>query len=571
MLRFLSIQNLAVIEALEIEFAPGLTVLTGETGAGKSILVEAIGLLVGERATPDLIRTGADATVVQAAFETGDGEELVIRREVTAAGRSRAFVGGALATTAGLREIGRRLVDLHGQHEHQALLNPESHLDVLDVHAGLGAERAGVASAFNELRRLAEALRQAQAEEAQRSARAELAAFQLGEIERVQPREGEDEELAATRRVLASAERVKTLCEESYASLYESDGAALASLSRVWKKVEELAALEPKFRPHLEARASILPQLDDLARSLRAYGAAIDLSPAHLQAVEDRLAALERLKRKHGPALTDVLAKHDRLKAELASLETVTERISTLSAERDTARTTFADLARALSRARRDGAVRFARALERQLADLAMERCRFEVRFDGVELPENRWTARGIDEAEFYVAPNPGEDPRPLARIVSGGELSRVMLALKTLASTDQPGKSLVFDEVDAGIGGRVADAVGGKLRTLADRFQILCITHLPQIAAYGQAHVHIAKRIRHGRTVTEVGQLDAKGRVEELARMLAGAAVSDRTRATAREMLSSGMAGAPGGPAAKGESERAKARGLPRHGGSVR
>jgi len=568
MLRFLSIQNLAVIEALEIEFTHGLTVLTGETGAGKSILVEAIGLLLGERATPDLVRTGADAAVVQAVIETGDGEELVVRREVTPAGRSRAFVNGELATTAGLRELGRRLVDLHGQHEHQALLDPDAHLDVLDQHAGLAAQRAHVAAAFESMRRLAGALEQAQSDEAQKRARAEFAAFQLEEIDRAKPREGEDEELAAMKHLLASAECVRTLCDESYASLYESDAAVLASLSRVWKRVEELAALEPKFRPYLESRDSITSQLDDLARLLRAYGAGIDASPARLQEVEDRLATVERLKRKHGPTLADVLAKRDRLKAELASLETVTERISTLTAERDAARVMFVRLARDLSRARRDGAGRLARALERQLADLAMERCRFEVRFDGVELPESRWTARGVDQAEFYVAPNPGEDPRPLARIVSGGELSRVMLALKTLASTDQPGKSLIFDEVDSGIGGRVADAVGSKLRKLADRFQVLCITHLPQIAAYGQAHVHIAKRLRHGRTVTTVGQLDPKGRVEELARMLAGAEVSDRTRATAREMLSSGLSMAPGESMAKGESERAKAKGLPRHGG---
>ena len=562
MLRFLSIHNLAVIETLEIEWTEGLTVLTGETGAGKSILVEALGLLLGGRATPDLIRTGADTAAVQAVFDGQDGDELVVRREVSASGRSRAFVNGALATAAALKDLSARLVDLHGQHEHQALLDPGTHLGVLDQHAGLSSQCDDVAAAYAALQHVARTLDRARADETQKGAKAELAAFHLAEIERAHPRAGEDEELASLRRLLASSGKVQRLCAESYALLYDSDGAALADLSQVWKRVEELAALEPDFGPYLESREAITSQLDDLARFLRAYGAGIDASPARLQEVEDRLAVIERLKRKHGGTLGDVLAARDRLKEELALLELLADRTSALSKDLDAARSRFLLLARALSAARRGAARQFSRALEQQLGDLALEKCRFEVRFNQAELAEAQWGPHGVDEAEFYVSPNPGEEPRPLARIVSGGELSRIMLALKTLASTDQPGKTLVFDEVDAGIGGKVADAVGAKLKRLGERFQVLCITHLAQIAAYGSAHLVVSKRVRQGRTTALVDRLDRSGRVDELARMLAGAEVSDRARAAARELLSLRATAANGERKAKGESERAKAKG---------
>ncbi len=559
MLRYLNIQNLAVIDALEVEFTGGLNVLTGETGAGKSILVEAMGLLVGARATPDLIRTGEESAIVQAVFEREEGDELVIRREVASAGRSRAFINGALATTTGLREAAGGLVDLHGQHDHQALLDPQSHLDVLDRHADLFGRRGETAAAFDVVRRLSAELETARAAAADRNARAELAAFQLGEIERARLRAGEDEELAAAKRLLSNAERVQRLCDEGYALLYESDTSVLAGLSHAWKRLEELAALDAQFAPYLESRGPIASQLDDLARALRSYGARVDASPARLQEVEDRLALVERMKRKYGPTLADVIERQGRLQAELTSLETITDRIGRLTADLDCARDAYLGRARDLAHARRAAAPRFAAAIERELADLALERCRFEVRFNGEELPEARWSGRGVDEAEFYLSPNPGEDLRPLARIVSGGELSRIMLALKTLASTDAPGKSLVFDEVDAGIGGRVADAVGGKLRRLGDRFQVLCITHLPQIAACGHSHFHISKQVRKGRTVTAVDRLDHQARVDELARMLAGASVTERARATARELLASRFRTGESEHNTKGESERAR------------
>jgi DNA repair protein RecN (Recombination protein N) len=560
MLRFLSIRNLAVIESAEIEFDSGLNVLTGETGAGKSILVEAVGLLLGGRASPDLVRTGEECATVQAVFDGEDGTELLVRREVTAQGRSRAFVDGALVTAGALRDLGARMVDLHGQHEHQALLDPETHLDLLDRYAGLEGLRQEAAAAFESLLRCRAALAQVNDLARQRASRTELIEFQLAELERVQPKPGEDDELRALRTLLSSAERVRRLADESYELLYDRDGAVLATLGQVWRRVGELAGLDARFAPFVESRDAIKSQLEELASFLRGYAASIDASPERLQEVEDRLALLERLIRKHGPTLGDVIAKRQALRAEQAGLEALGDRLAIAEAELGQSTKTFVVLAGRLTASRKAAAARFARSLEAQLKELAMEHTRFEVRLDPEPLAEPRWTPRGVDAGEFYVSPNPGEDLRPLARIVSGGEMSRIMLAIKSLASLDRPGKTLIFDEVDSGIGGRVADAVGGKLRALGRTFQVLCITHLPQIAAYGDRQYLIRKEVREGRTTTEVDRLDRTGREAELARMIGGAEVTAAAKESAREMLQSRHGESE--TKATGESERAKAKG---------
>jgi len=550
MLRFLRIRHLAVIDAAEVEFEPGLNVLTGETGAGKSILVEAVGLLLGGRASGDLVRTGEEGATIEAIFESG-GEELIVRREITAQGRSRAFVNGGLATAGALKDLSGRLIELHGQHEHQTLLDASTHLVVLDAFGGLDALAAPAAAAYDTMQAAREELTRVRASAHDRDARHDLIAFQLGELDKAGLKDaGEDAELAALRQVLASAERVERLCAESYASLYERDDAILAALGSVWRRVSELASLDPQFTPYLDARDGIKSQLEDLAGFLRRYADGIEASPARLQQVEERLALLERLKRKYGPALGDVLARRDALRRELNDLGRGDERIAELEGELTSARTAFVAAAGALSKARRAAAVAFGRQLEALLASLAMERTRFEVRFDEA-LAESSWSGRGMDAAEFYVSPNPGEELRPLARIVSGGELSRIMLGIKTLTATSRHGFSdaddrppsasapgLIFDEVDAGIGGRVADVVGRTLRALGSAFQVLCITHLPQIAASADTHFAIEKRVERGRTRTTVRRLDEAGRVEELARMLGGERVSDGIRASAREML---------------------------------
>ena len=538
MLRFLSIRNLAVIDRLELEFEPGLNVLTGETGAGKSILVGAVGLLVGGRASAELVRTGEDQAAIEAVFEGPGGEELVVRRDISSqSGRSRAFMNGALVTSTALRDAAAQLVDLHGQHEHQVLLDPASHLDLLDAFAGLETEREKVEVAFARVQSLTAERERLALDIREKARREEYLQFQLTEIRRAAPKPGEDDELTTSRQVLTNAERLQRLCAEAYTGLYEGDAAALPALATVWKRVGELASIDPQFEPYLSARETVKAQLEDLAYLLRSYSAGFDASPARLQEVEDRLAVLERLKKKHGPRLQDVIDTEASLTRELGSLEQSGQRASELDGELEAARTAYLRLAEALSAKRQSAAKTFSERLVASLGDLAMTRTRCEVRFAAPRGQEG-WTARGVDEAEFYISPNPGEDLRPLARIASGGELSRLMLALKTLASTDAPGKTLIFDEVDAGIGGTVADIVGARLRELAGECQVLCITHLPQIAAYGGTHYRIEKALKGGRTVTSVTRLAVREREDELARMIAGSEISASVRASAREML---------------------------------
>jgi len=479
-------------------------------------------------------------------------------------------VDGALATAGMLRDVSADLVELHGQHEHQLLLDPSTHLSFLDADAGLEPAADGVAEKWARVRELRERLASESMDARERAARLELVRFQLAEIDAVKPVAGEDAELEAARRVLANAERVDGLCRGAYGELYDDERAALTQLGSVWKKVEELAVLDPAFAPHLEARGSVKAQLEDLAAFLRAYADGVDASPAKLQEVEDRLSRLERLKRKYGPALDAVVAKGQSLRADVARLTGGDSEAGNLEGQLADASTAYVVAAQELSRARRDAAVPFARSLKALLADLAMAETRFEVRFESNEGAPERWDANGLDRVEFFVSPNPGEDPRPLARIASGGELSRIMLALRTHGSR-RPARSgagsagrktLIFDEVDAGIGGRAAEAVGALLRELGARFQVLCITHLAPIAARATTQCAVEKRVAGGRTVTVVTPLGEDERVGELSRMIAGSRASEATRASAREMLAgTGPAGAKVKQTAKGESESRRPR----------
>ncbi|MCC7007834.1 MAG: DNA repair protein RecN [Acidobacteria bacterium] len=561
MLRFLSVRHLAVIDRLEVEFESGLNLLTGETGAGKSVLVEAIDLLVGGRASADLVRTGEDTATVQAVFERPDGRELIVRREVSSQGRSRAFIDDALATSAALKELGQQFVDLHGQHEHQTLLDPAEHLGYLDAFLGRPDLTAAAATTFAAWRQASSALDRSRLDDREKRARTDVAAFQLQEIDRAAPKASEDDDLSAEQVMLANADRLARLSAEAYSALYEGESAALSSLALVWKRLADLAAYDPRFAKYLDERAALKSSLEDLAFFLRSYASDLDTSPDRLQAVEDRLAALERLKRKYGPTLDDVLRRREALADELTALGAGEGRVAELEANATAAAAAFRTAAGSFSAARREAAVALGSALERALADLAMPQSRVHVRVSTVDR-EDHWAETGMDKVELFLSANPGEEPRPLARIASGGELSRIMLALRVLVDSSPGGRTLVFDEVDAGIGGAAADAVGARLQALGERHQVLCITHLPQIAARAGTHFQIAKQVRHGRTTTTVTRLDRQGRELEIARMIAGAEVSPRLLSSARELI-----------AARGESEdkskakvdRAKAKGQKR------
>lgn len=537
MLRFLSVAHLAIIDTLNVELAPGFNVVTGETGAGKSIVVGAIDLLLGGRASSDLVRTGAEQATVQAIIETTDNKELIIRREITASGRSRAYLDNALVTAGHLRAVTGPLIDLHGQHDHQQLLDGTEHLRLLDALARADDEVAAVEAAWATLVSARQAVDVLSMGQREREARLEMSRFQLAEIERVGAQPGEDEELQAERLRLTHADRLQRLVGGAYDDLYEADAAALTRLAQVWRRLDEAASLDPNLDA-VEAHRQVQPVLDDLAISLRAYLGRLDSSPDRLQAVEDRLAAIERLKRRYGPTLDAAIDRARELKATIATLEAAADRGGELRARLASAEAGYRTAAQRLSEARSTTAQRLPALLERELAELAMERtrCAFPLESD-LDAPE-RWTAAGVDRGELFISANTGETPRPLARIASGGELSRVMLALKTLASTDAAGKTLIFDEVDAGIGGRVADSVGRRLRELGTRFQVICITHLPQVAAHATAHYRVIKTVVAGRTLATMARLTEAEREEELARLLAGRAVTASTRATARDML---------------------------------
>ena len=522
MIRFISIRQLAVIEALDLSLQGGLTVLTGETGAGKSVLVEGIGLLLGGRASADMVRTGASAATVQAIITTPAGVEVIVRREVSAEGRSRAFIDDVLVTAGTMRERVSEWVDLHGQHEHQTLQLPETHLDLLDRVAGLTGARADVGVAHSAWVAARDALAATQMDARERAARIDLLSFQLGEIDKVHPLEDEDEQLGATRQVLANADRLQRLGQEAYQALYEDEQAALHTMARVWKRLDELAQVDPSVQPYAAMRDGLKAQLDDLAFFLRQYVSDIDASPERLQHVEDRLALLERLKRKYGPTLADVRAHQQALSEQLAALQQPEGQLSALQAAADAAASAYLATARALSLSRQHAAAPFASQLRRELAELSMPHAEVSFRFREAT-GEGEWTASGLDQAELLLSANPGETPRPLARVASGGELSRVMLAVKVLDAPEVVTRTLIFDEVDAGIGGRVADSVGARLRALSHQAQVLCVTHLPQVAAYADAHIHIAKRVSAGRTLTSAAPLQGDARVEELARMMAG------------------------------------------------
>jgi DNA repair protein RecN (Recombination protein N) len=560
MFKLLRINNIALIPSLEMELGPGLTLLTGETGAGKSILIDALGLLLGARASTDLIRTGEDAGVVEGVVETADaagllephalpvdGNEIVLRREVHVSGKGKATVNGALVPVSLLRELGGCLAAIHGQHEPQGLLDPETHLALVDHHAGLAAGVSALAELFRKLRGAESALETLRTNRREAERRREMLEYQAAEVEKAGLGAGEEEALRQEKVVQANATRLGALSGEAYALLYEAEDAALTRLGQVYRKVEELAGIDPRFAPHLEARASVRAQIDDLALFLRDYREGLSVLPGRLDEIESRLAQIERLKRKYGATVEEVLGFAERCRAELLELASPEERERALEAERSAAAARFLERARELSKKRRAAARDLEKRVEAELALLAMEKTRFRVRFDpeepkGEASDTSGWTESGLETAQFLLSPNPGEELRPLARIASGGELSRILLALKSVASLDVAGHTLVFDEVDAGIGGGVAEVVGRKLRAMAARHQVLCVTHLPQIASQADAHFAVRKRAERGRTVTEVVALAPEERIDEVARMLGGETVTDTARKHAREMVKQGL-----------------------------
>jgi DNA repair protein RecN (Recombination protein N) len=560
MLKLLRINNIALVPALEVEFGPGLTLLTGETGAGKSILIDALGLLLGNRGSSELIRTGEDRAVVEGVVEgrsissfleehglpVEDGT-AILRREIQAEGKGRATINGALVPVSVLRDLSPRIARIHGQHEPQGLLDPDTHLQLLDRHAGLVADAERVAGLHRALREVEASLESLRRGRQEGERRREMIEYQAAEIEKAHLSAGEEEALGQEKVIQANADRLASLTSQAYALLYEDEEAVAARLGQAYRKVEELAAIDPRFAPHLESRRALMAQVEDLALALRDYRESIDVSPGRLDAIETRLALIDRLKGKYGETVEEILAFGKRCREELQDLSSPAERQAELETKRATAAREYFAAAKTLSSKRRAAAKDLEKKVGAALAELAMEKTRIKFRFDP-DIPPvtpddpSGWSERGIEAVELLLSPNPGEDLKPLAKIASGGELSRILLALNSVASLDDAGKTLVFDEVDAGIGGGVAEVLGRKLKGIASRHQVLCVTHLPQVASFADRHYAVRKRVERGRTVTEVKALSADERVEEVARMLGGETITETARRHAREMVKQGL-----------------------------
>jgi DNA repair protein RecN (Recombination protein N) len=591
MLAELNISNFAIIDKLYLRMGGGFNALTGETGAGKSIVIDAVGALLGSKIGPEFVRHGSQSARVEGQFdlvsmqaaprntlqailaegglsdsEDGSDESVIISREINASGRTVARVNGRLVNLPILQQIGELLVDVHGQSEHVSLHRPATHVDLLDQYAGLSAERREIAELVGHLRSVQKELRELQRDERELARRADLLTFQVEEIEKAALQPGEDEELANERSRLSNSERLSSLCDSIYALLIESGeddgyssrgGRGAASGQSVRDAVAnasgmlaELARLDSSMEEQQVALDAIYDSVEEVGRTMRAYREGIEHDPSRLEEIEERISLLHELKRKYGPTIDEIIAFGERAAAELDTITHSEERVAELHGESERLALEIGKLASRMTRAREEAGERLARAVEASMKDLLMGSAHFKVDIvqnrtgDGVGVPlpgrEGRYiySEKGVDRVEFLLSPNPGEPLKPLAKIASGGETSRIMLALKSILSEADLTPTLVFDEVDVGVGGRSGAVVGEKLWALTSSHQVLCITHLPQIAAFADDHFKITKQVVDDRTRTRVDRLDLEEQEEEIAAMIGGAPPTPITLENAREML---------------------------------
>ena len=563
MLTRLHIQDFALIEEVVIEFGEGLNVITGETGAGKSILMGALYSILGGQTSGDLVRSGSDRCLVEGIFELDDDPQtasrllqlgveleegqLILRRELRANGRSRAFVNGLAAPLKTLRGIGDILVDLHGQHEHQSLLDARLHTGFLDAIGGLDDRARAVSRCWHDLRTAEQRLNQLRNEREHLATQEELRRYQLSEIRDLAPEPGEDARLQQELGLLENAETIKQTCAALFDMLYEADSSITGQLGRGRRELERLSRLDPALEDMAGSLDDLVYAVEDISSRLRDYAQRLDVQPERTEEVRERLAALRGLCRKHGGSLDAVLETATELEAQESRTDSLDQELQRAEVRFARSREAFSTACRSLSEGRAKAVRRLAKAVEKELRDLGMPQVEFSVDLQRRMDPEGpvedngtRWhaDADGLERAEFHISPNVGEAPRPLARIASGGEISRVMLALKAVIAGRDTVSTLVFDEIDVGISGRVAAAVGRKLRALANSHQLIVITHLPQIASAAASHFSVRKREQDGRTVTEVHPLGETERAWEIAHLIAGDTVSEAALQHAREML---------------------------------
>jgi DNA repair protein RecN (Recombination protein N) len=560
----LRLENYAVIDNVVIEFAAGLNLLTGETGAGKSILIDALGLLLGEKASSDVIRSGAERAVVAAVFESdgaaarsieeiletngldAENGSLILRREIAPGGKGRAFINNQPATVAVLKQIAPHLAVIHAQNESIVNFDAAARQELLDAYAGV--ELKEVSAAFAHWKQIRGRIADLEQDEQDRMRLLDLWNFQSREIAEARLRQGEDEQLEAEKRVLANAEKIYGAAINAFDLLYEGNASTSSSLRAAQRHLEELARYEPKFQEALAALESARISVEDVGATLRDYAGGIHASPERLAEIEDRLALLDRLKRKYGPTLEQTIAFGDDIRRKVAEMENKDQVLLELRAMLAVAADDYRKAARIISRKRLEAGRKLEKLVEAEINDLAM-RASFRIAVEESEAEEH-WTSSGINQVIYRITTNVGETMLPLEQIASGGELSRVMLALKASveAGTNPAGnpkkksaaaqRTLVFDEIDTGIGGRAAEAVGKKLKALAKGNQVLCVTHLPQIATFADHHYLIEKREAAGRAKTTVRQITGEERTEEVARMLSGAKLTETSRKHAEQMI---------------------------------
>jgi DNA repair protein RecN (Recombination protein N) len=557
----LRLENYAVVDNLAVEFASGLNLLTGETGAGKSILIDALALLLGDKASADVIRSGAERATISAVFEVEGGaektvaailesngidqedESIILRREIAAGGKGRVFVNNQPATVAVLRQLAPYLATIHAQNESLLSFDAPTRLRLLDSFANTQLDATG--EAFSKWKNVHSRIAELERDEQDRLRLLDLWTFQAREIEEAKLQPGEDEHLETEKRVLANAEKIHSAAMNAFDLLYEGNASTSASLRSAQKHIEELARYEPKFQETMSTLETARISVEDVGASLRDYAGGIEASPEHLAEVEDRLAAMDRLKRKYGPTLEEVMNHGAEVSRKLSEMENKDEILRQLRAGLAQAAEQYLDAARVISRKRYESARKLEKLVEAEINDLAMKST-FRIEVSGTD-EEGNWTSAGFDQVVYMIATNPGEPLRPLEQIASGGELSRVMLALKASVESASGRKrssgaqrTLVFDEIDTGIGGRAAEAVGKKLKSLSRSNQLLCVTHLPQIATFADHHYLIEKKAVGGRTRTTVHLITGEERTEEVARMLSGAKLTETSRKHAEQMLKS-------------------------------
>lgn len=536
MLKELTIKNLAIIDNLSVRFDRGLNILSGETGAGKSIIVDALGLVLGDRAQSDLIKSGEKEATVQAFFELQDyrifpdigidfSEGLVLRRTISSGGKSRAYINDTMVTLLTLSEISKSLVDIHSQHEHQSLLTAEKQRSLLDSYGRLQPDREKAGSLFREMQTLKDEFNELKERVKERAHRLDLLRFQINEINASSLKSGEKETLEEERRICSNLNRLNELIETAYSLLYSSEGACIEKLSKVIAELREVNSIDNSIEDTLKMLESALPLVEDASIALRGYRDRYDFEPGRLEVVEDRLELIKRLEKKYGDGIEAILKYKDDAEEELTGIEFTDERLASLEAELKSKEEALLETALALSEKRKKTALLIEELVEDILKELAIGNAKFkiDIKHKTGDDGKYRFSLDGIDRIEFLFSANPGEPLRPLSKIISGGELSRVMLALKSILADVDNVPVLIFDEVDAGIGGKTAESVGKKLNLISEKHQLLCITHLPQIARFGDFHLKIEKKDRKNRVYVEVKELYGKERQNEIARMLSG------------------------------------------------